>query len=266
MTKYLYKKSIVRVKIYFILAMLIISCFHCKTQGYKNDLRKIKCISVFSEFQFARQDNGEIVSFKDSFNVYYFRDLILYKLPYQTDLTNVIMDTSGNVLEEKVLKSSTKYKFLIHKMGEEYGWKFDSSRAKNANKILVDSFLKVKLKLSDEVFYSANDSLIEVFKYNGINIVEKLIPKKKYNDTYNDTTYLFFSSGLNNIPYSFSKKLDSLKKIKLYKARLIYNPIYSKSNTLVTKGRELFFEFREIPLTDSQDIWPIIQKYKRLHF
>lgn len=63
----------------------------------------------------------------------------------------------------------------------------------------------------------------------------------KVNPTIFDTVYYFFDPKLNNVDYSFSPLLDSLRKKKLCKARLIYAPTYIEKDDVTLPAREFTF-------------------------
>jgi hypothetical protein len=97
---------------------------------------------------------------------------------------------------------------------------------------------KCKWLLKDSVLASRNikdykvaelltyDSLINRTITSDSELIEKYIPLNAYKGKFIDTTYLFFSSGLRDIPFSFSPTLESFHSRSLSKVRMVYNPRY----------------------------------------
>ena len=79
-----------------------------------------------------------------------------------------------------------------------------------------------------------------------------------------DSIYYYYSKKMNKIQYSFSKKLDSISGMKLFKFRLLFNSKFSKSYKGVLPKREISFEIREEVPPDVKEILSLIKKYQSI--
>lgn len=93
-------------------------------------------------------------------------------------------------------------------------------------------------------------------------MVEKYIPKIKYDESYSDTTFLYYSFQLNGIDFTFSKELDSLKGMKLFKIRAVFNPIPKGKYSFKVPSREYLFEIDRYDINNRQEILSLFEKFK----
>ena len=105
---------------------------------------------------------------------------------------------------------------------------------------------------------------MEVKKDKDGIVIEKYGMMKQGDEMSIDTIYYYYSKKMNNIEYSFSKKLDSISRKKLFKVRLLYNSKFSSSNKSVLPKREISFEIREVTPPDPKDVFSIFRKYQNI--
>jgi hypothetical protein len=117
-------------------------------------------------------------------------------------------------------------------------------------------------------FYNKkNDTLIES-KTNeeGNELVEKYIPRIKYDETYPDSTFLYFRNDkVKYNDFSFSPYLDSLKNRKIFKIIFTYNPIPKGVYSFDVPGRNIIFEMRQIQLTNEKEVIKFFDKVKKIY-
>jgi len=180
--------------------------------------------------------NGELLNITDSFFVFYFKDFILYKTPYKHVVENLTTIESVEV----------KFKYFVHEKNGSFGFYYDSSKVLKDIKFSVDSFLKLKAFKGFNFYDRVNDSLIRKIQINA-EAIEIYVPKVKYDQSYGDTTYIYYGPKLKDIEYSFSKELDSTKApLKAYKVRIVYNSQFYTGYDFRFPRREYFFELREV--------------------
>jgi hypothetical protein len=199
---------------------------------------------------------GKFVNYTDSLSILYQDSFVLYRIPYTHSTTEVLTNEKDSVIEEPRIREELRYEYFIFKKGDQYGYRYDSFAAKQYQKRLVDSFLAVKSFTTVKLFDLSNDSLISSKKLND-EIQETYIPKIKVDSTYCDTSYYYFTSKMPRTILSLSKELDSLKDMKLYKARLLYN----SSGTL--PKREIYFELKPLSAKATNDLLKQFFKLKK---
>ena len=211
-------------------------------------------------------DNGAFIHVEDSFIVSYYQDLILYQAPYTYEVTSPTV--KNDTIEEKIISSEIRHKYFLYKANSPTGCKYDSLNALSNRFFSVDSFLAAKAFAKSKFYDKANDTLIEATTDQKTKVfTEKYIPRARYDETYPDSTYMYFSDHqLENVAFSFSKYLDSVKNKKLLKVIFIHNPIpKAKGKSLFdVPRRELIFEMKETQLTNSIEIIDFFERVKTL--
>jgi hypothetical protein len=136
----------------------------------------------------------------------------------------------------------------------------------DSNKIIpVDSILKRKVAPINlqSIIYSPNDTLIEkVILGKGGDYIDKYVPKTKPDESYNDTTLLYYSKAMKKIQFSLSPFLDSLNDSKLYKLRLAYNESYSQKYSITMPQRDIIYEIQQIKLANAEKLKPLFRRFR----
>src|SRR6202008_2673777 len=166
----------------------------------------------------------QIVYSRDTIGLFYWEDLVLFKIPNTHSFSKMIVNKEGDILSEELLKIEKQFKYFIYKKGDSTGTLYDLIKSNNGTMLPVDSFLKKKAIMNFSSFFDAtrhNDSLI-IWERQGQILIEKYIPKIKYDASYNDSTILFYKDRFGEMDFSLSKELDSIKQMKLCEVRFVY--------------------------------------------
>lgn len=242
------------------MVVLIICC------NSKNKLPgAIKTFSVITNYDFVMLENGQFINIQDSFKVSYYQNFILYQFPRIYEVSIPII--KGDSIYEKVISSRIGYDCFIYKNNDSVGHRLDSLDADNSRLFSVDSFLVKKANAKFAFYNKTNDSLIES-KTNeeGNELVEKYIPRIKYDETYPDSTSLYFRNDKVKYPdFSFSRYLDSLKKKKLFKIIFTYNPIPKGVYSFDVPRRNIIFEMKQIQLTNEKELIKFFDRVKKIY-
>ncbi|HKO80954.1 MAG TPA: hypothetical protein VJU78_11190 [Chitinophagaceae bacterium] len=232
----------------------------CKENGKGGNWDAVRSIKLSYKLELAF--DGQLVSIADSPIIYYYKNRVLYQINHPYNNSYVKFDTSGNIISEQLIKEGVRFSYFIYEKDSVYGLSYDSIDAPNCQRYLVDSFLRTKFSAQEVMFDNTDDSLV-LLNTDTINydLFEKYIPKIKPDETYPDSGYYYYSDKLKGINYSFSKKIDSLKKMKLCKVKFIYNPIPKGSNPFETPRREFQFEIKEIPVANPKEILAFFERH-----
>ena len=200
-----------------ILYSLIYCSFAAPSQLLSQPAPEIKYAGMAVEFpRFETINNFTI--FRDTVHFYYQGNMVLYALPYTHE-------TFKNGVSVDLRKS---FEYLMVEQNTQKGLYFPSLNDTGKCKwLLKDSVLASRnikdYKVAELLTY---DSLINRIITSDSELIEKYIPLNTYKDKLIDTTDLFFSAGLRDIPYSFSPFLESIHSRSLSKIRMVYNPRY----------------------------------------
>ena len=189
--------------------------------------------------------NGELVNISDSLSIFYLNDDILYKFPFIKALENATSITNQEI----------KFKYFLYRKGQPYGYYYDSINTNSFRKLAVDSLLAIKAFVGNKFYDKANDSLVEVRRNEEkFSLIEKYVSKVKLDQSYPDTTIIYYKKNLKNIDYTFSKELDSIKKLKICQIRIVYNSQFYKGYSFKLPQREFRFELKDEFVEDSKSL------------
>jgi hypothetical protein len=233
-------------------AITLICCSYSKNSP-KNTFQEIKQFKLLYSLPTLSADN-KLITITDSQYIIYYKDLVLYKFPYTKEYSSNLFDSAGEIIEHKIIRTDTNFHYLIYRKGELSGYAFDSTQDQKGRRVLVDSFLKTRFMVVDRYIFNSNDSLINKTQEPN-NAIQETYLRTFKNDKWDcDTNQLFFSDQFKNIDFSLSKKLDSIKGIKLFKIRQISNGNPKNENFFFQQKRELLIELIEIPFDNSKEI------------
>ncbi len=233
--------------------LTMIYSFSCNSKkSISNQQRKPQTIKF--HFTFPTVDlNNRFLVVQDSFYVSYFNDLVLYQFPGLHQYTKNMFTDSGELITSELIKIDTVFWSVVYKKSDSIGYLFDSASQKVGKKITAKEYIDQRFKIVDSLLFNETDSLIkkEVSK-EGFS--ELYYRRKKSSIWDSDSVYLFFSNKFNKIDYSISKRLDSVRSSKLYKVRLIKNPITEDTLDYFRHRREVIMEIINIPGMNETEI------------
>lgn len=235
-------------------AALMISflLFASSTCSQKKDLKGVSiCLSAPVNI-YKKNDEIKVALLKDTISVFYYSDYLVYRLSPTAQ-----WETGENI------KGTEPY--FIYKKHDSCGILFNSLTDSSYSVICrIDSFLFNRALRGKDLDIPVDSlwSITEVKKENAGILIEKYGPTGEGNEMSVDSIYYYYSKKMNKVQYSFSKKLDSITGMKLFKFRLIFNSKFSKSHNYVLPKREISFEIREEVPPDDKEILSLIKKYR----
>jgi hypothetical protein len=254
------------VKLITSILILVISSFaFCSilNNTTKNNRAIIRSIRLRSSFPVFHEN--EIFNIKDTLLIFYYKDLVLYKIPFFHNYSRTTIDKEGEVVREELIHSELKFQYLIHKQGDSIGLRYDSIDAKSGQIFSVDSFLTTKLVTNIGSFINNNkgkDSLVYTqYDKKRFLLTEKYVPKVKIDASYYDSAILCYSK-INNSEFSFSRELDSLKEMKLYRIRFLYNENNRSNDPYLRLPKEFLVEQTDVPVESPKELLLFFEKYK----
>src|SRR5688500_3272853 len=137
----------------FVILLLLLIQFSNKTKNPNYD--DIKGIQVSYKWQVL--NDGQLVDIKDSLNIFFYKDLIVYQIGHPFEKRSVVVDTSGDISSDNLIKEGVRFSYFIYRKDSLYGLHYDSLSAIRFQRYLIDSFLKTKLSLNEEMFDLSKD-------------------------------------------------------------------------------------------------------------
>jgi hypothetical protein len=232
---------------------LILICCLASTFCYQHNT--IRCIVLRQNYPvFNKQRKVEnYIDFNN--RLFYFGQMVMVQLNYMYD----------SMVNDKLLKSETRYRYLVYKKGDRVGNLYDEGTGKETKSVSVDSILKIE--------WFNNLRIYDMFKQNNLTLIaaEKDPKAGTLKEEYtivskNDTAqkgrcYLYYTNQLKNLDYSFSRELDSMKGMKLDSVRIINDAHFYKEGNLWIDKVVQWFKMEEDTSFDKDKIERYFSKY-----
>ena len=193
--------------------------------------------------------DGQVSYVGDSTPIYFYKNYILYQLPYIFDTASYEYHVSSDTYDTTFSKTQIKYKYLIYEKDSLFGILYNSSNGIEFKKILIDSIVANKKAPSNIHSIMLNSKFILAKKFTGENKsenYESYVLKVKENALDYDSVNFYYSKDLSNFAFSLSPTLDSIYHSKLTKFKIIYNEDYSSEHSMKLPKREFSFEISKI--------------------
>jgi hypothetical protein len=201
-----------------------------------------------------RDNEGHIENDTSSYKIFYHNKFILYESSYQ-------FDSSFN--GELIFSEKRTYYFAYH-TDSLFGYTYDNLRKDGNNKrVPVDSMKKnISLESSklDTLGQIIPDSSLFTDKSNIRTEIYKL--NKGVDSLQHCIIYLTFNKSMNGVAESFSRKLDSLKQMKLVHIRFCFGEMYSQLYKMKLPVREIFLKMEELPISGKEQAFRFLRKYE----
>lgn len=232
-----YNDSIKETIVSLILILFFFSIFSFTKQKEQNQFKKI---NIKYNLPFLK-NNGDIGNLADSLSIIYYGNNIIYEIPNYLSVEK----------NDSIVSTNTIFHYFAYQKGAEIGFWFDSINSIIKKKENIFNVHKEKTFLSPpDLFDEKNNILISTNRNKGdYTLIETYVSKIKKDITYCDTMKVYYKSELKNFDYSISKKLDSIKKLKVSKIRLIYNSKFIKNYSYELPKRELNISIQEDTIT-----------------
>ena len=223
---------------------------------------KLNSIMVFSSIPLVDLEDGEINVLVDSFYIYNYGDNVLYQIPEIYLPRRTTIDTNGNVINREFLESEIKFHYWLFKSGDSVGLRFDTLGSNTGTRFDIDSLIDSKTSFKQGISLDSYQLIEKITDPLNNFFSEKYIPKVK-SDSSPDTSTLYFSNDFNDVGFSFAKALDLQKKSKLYKFRIIFNPIPKGKYAFDVPKRELLLEIRKPAIKNAEQILELFKNFER---
>lgn len=212
---------------------------------------RVRQLEITAHIQYFIRDETIHTNHK-TFHIYYSEDLTLYKFGYRFD--------SGQN-GKSVMEEYRRFYFVFGK-NQPYGMLFDPNRAARNGSFRVDSML-AKNALGNFSWDTLANVGPVITRHSAKGELEEVYfrPGKEENK---DSIKFYYTDRLRHYEYSFSKKLDSLNAMKLYKIVLYNTPYYHEKLEKQLPGRESYFMMAEGKEKDLETIKSYFETYKKM--
>lgn len=238
--------------------ILVCISFQCKTVE-KKGLHPLQFYAVLPIID----NTGHLdTTFTRSVDIVRYNNIVLLNIAYRPMTFETISETAEEVVNRLVFLDDTAYEYFIYKKGEPKGYEYYSLDSPAQREQFVDTFYNNTL-FATMVFYDPKtDSLVSSQRIDKNRLEEKYIPKIKYDASYPDTTVFLFDKRLQGVDYTLSKKLDSLRKMKLVKVVSIFNHHFNFQGKDSLVREEMVFGIRPSTIKNEKEVINFMKKFE----
>jgi hypothetical protein len=233
---------------FFLVSILIPSCF---SHNYR--FKSIRYIRQYPVTYIPGKDGLEPYYLKDTIAILYFDKYVLYKL-YPT----IQFETGEHIAGTEPL--------FLHRTQSSTGRFYSSMKDSSKGvEMRVDSFNLSKLGRGHD-FDNPQDSIWRlVSNYStgdGRTKHEKYAVANKTDEMLFDSIFYSYSSSFKDLDFSFSRKLEKEKGMKLFKVVLLYDKGFSSSKNMVLPERSFQFEIQNYNPPNSKQLIDFVKKHE----
>lgn len=188
----------------------------------------------FLELKKNVQENN-IKTISDSFSIFYNNNFILYRFPY----------TFIEQHNDKLVNIEIRFTYFIFKFGSAHGYSYDPAKNDSIKTLNVDSILYKQGLGKTDIMLDSGYQINEVISnLDNFKLTEKYSSIAKPTRHFPDTVVYNYTEQFRDLPFSFSKKLEERKKLKILKIKGVYNSRFDDEYKTVLPKREFYFEIK----------------------
>ncbi|TMI66252.1 MAG: hypothetical protein E6H07_10255 [Bacteroidetes bacterium] len=242
-------KNLARVTIAFTLAIILLNCSFRNKDRIKDSNRFLLILN----FPVVQLD-GKLLNLTDSIFITFDRTTIIYQLPSHHSIED----------DEKILFQELRYSGFVFNRDDKFGYFFNSINDSIGKKTSVDSILKIKAFGFLDIYDVIKESKLESSYTNPQNhtLTQVYSSKKIVDESYNDTSYLYFNKRNPLIDLPFSKKIDSVMNLSLFKARFLFNERYSELYKIKVPKRDITIDLIKMKNEISSEAKSFLHLFK----
>lgn len=207
--------------------------------GKSNQPSEIRQFDILLTLPFVELNESpqekSIKTISDSFSIFYNNNFILYRFPY----------TFIEQHNDKPVNIEIRFTYFIFKFGSAHGYSYDPAKNDSIKTLNVDSILyKQGLGRTDIMLDSGYQITEVISKLDNFILTEKYSSISKPSSYFPDTVVYSYTDQFRDLPFSFSKKLEERKKLKILKIKGVYNSRFDDEYKTVLPKREFYFEIK----------------------
>jgi hypothetical protein len=217
--------------------------------------KQIRAVNMTYDLPVVNWDST-ITETKSMYDVFYYEDLIMYKFLYRFD----------SLVNGKLLLHADRNIFFVFRRDSLFGNTYDPNPHRRIpdRRLRVDSMLKIYSFESskfdtllnfkpDSSYFDAEGNLLKIY----INPAPDGSPEKF-------DLYFYYTKKLQGIKETFSKSMDNIKNMKLFKVRILASGAYYEQYKIAFPKREIYYEMKKIPVENTEAILDYFNRYKKL--
>ncbi|HEY5967824.1 MAG TPA: hypothetical protein VIU35_07580 [Chitinophagaceae bacterium] len=217
---------------------------------------ELRAINLIKTTPLVNRDNSQSIM-ENRYNVYYYKDLIMYMFNYRFD----------SLVDNEMVLQETRYFYFVSHKDSAYGYKYQikiDETNTHRMRYKKDSLLKsygfesnvydTLINFKPDSIYNKKNEIIKVYKNPRSGNIAQQVEKSDL--------YFYYNKELKNISETFSRKMDNIKGMKLYKIVIKVSGGYYTEYEFTFPPRELLQEMKEITIENKDEIMSYFRKYQ----
>lgn len=238
----------------FVIACTLFACLNtsCRQQN--------KITAALIRFETSATEENASSQLNDSIRIYYYQDLVLYKLNYY------FSSVSNNNGELTVKDEKSWPLWFVFNKDSARGYAFYEAHAARNRWETIDPFIYNNGMIQMDLGFLFNNNLT-------INFTKKLSAKEEiceegyvFTDPKyaKDTLYISYSNKLKELPFSFDEKVDSVKGSKLFRIKTITGEKILPEINQTSRRMETILQLEQVPVDDQEEVINYSSKFRSL--
>lgn len=221
---------------------------------------RIKCIRFYDEFPMIGHDGKLSHYLYDSISIFYYNQDVLYQFPMVVSNDSII-NFQPNI-------SEIEYEYFVYRQGEKQGYFFPAFDSSSKGWKSIDSILKRQsFYLNSIHFYDVFEtSYVKLIssKSEGGNLEEIFKTVNRQDTSIKSTIHLRFSKNFENVDFTLSPHLDSIKNLKLFELTVINHPKYLPAHKIFVEEFKYKTSIKEVTLENEDLPIKYFEKFEKL--
>ncbi|NML21924.1 hypothetical protein HHL16_13630 [Pseudoflavitalea sp. G-6-1-2] len=246
-----------------VFSLLFVHCSQQKAQKNIQLVKQIETVEFGGAYIFSDKTGNVLEKWGGKETIYFYDDMIMHQIPVLRS-KSAFRPENGELVKvmDSVLPSSSSY-VVFKADNDSIAFSYDSVQGPITDTISVEKFLSNNFRRFGKNFKDNSNQILISGDKNSNVITEKYIYQEKKDNSYPDTAYYTFRKDHNNLRFSISPSLDSLKKMKLVKLNLIFNPAPQGKDTSLRLERQITIEMEKKQVQDPALIIALFNRFAK---
>lgn len=196
-------------------------------------------------------------------NIFKVKNFMIYQVPIYMGKPNTKNTEKETVTEVEITDSVTNYSYFIQKMGDKNAYYFQLGNIEQMQKDQDSKLLGNYIGNREAMFHGNNFVKISIEQVEADNVeIIRYVPKRKLDDSYCDSTYIYLKNTPNENIYSIAPKLEEVTGKTAIKAVMMFNDKKDALGQVIAPRRQIYIEISVHHLELPKSVLKMVEKVK----
>ena len=189
------------------------------------------------------------------------KNFMIYRVPIYMGKPNTKHTEKETVTEVEITDSVENYSYFLQKSGDENAYYFPLGNIEQMQKDQGSKLLGNYIGNREAMFHGDNFLKISTEQIEADNVeIIRYVPKRKLDDSYCDSTYIYLKKIPNKTIYSIAPKLEEVTGKTAIKAVMMFNDKKDALGQLIAPRRQIYIEVSENNLDLPESVLKMVEK------